>query len=288
MSECGWMADAWLLLLFCPLFLSRLCSLRRFPSAAGSDWHLHARQDSYPEDQFDSDFPRSLVAESARVDRDGSVSGVRPGAGRARNRNGPEGDHPPQKELQDELLVRETHTCSSSGREKGEVDGCSHVLCARADRLGMCGLFSFFFFPLLSCADILLFASYKWQISRPSLITDANDNYDGTTSTRYWLDIQLRWGDYDRSDRADAAAASAAAKAATATSAHCYFFFCLFVPLCVCAVTTSSDTSAPSSSTTSEHRPRRLASPLFFFLFSIGHSLFSLLLLPSLVALCSF
>ena len=89
-----------------------------------------------------------------------------------------------------------------------------------------CGLFSSSF-PLLSCADILLFASYKWQISRPSLITDANDNYDGTTSTRYWLDIQLRWGDYDRSDRAAMAPASAAAKDATATSAH----RCLF---CVC------------------------------------------------------
>jgi len=51
-----------------------------------------------------------------------------------------------------------------------------------------------------SCADILLFASYKWQISRPSLISDANDNYDGTTSTRYWIDVQLRWGDYDSHD----------------------------------------------------------------------------------------
>jgi pre-mRNA-processing factor 8 len=51
-----------------------------------------------------------------------------------------------------------------------------------------------------SCADVLLFASFKWQISRPSLITDANDNYDGTTSTRYWIDVQLRWGDFDSHD----------------------------------------------------------------------------------------
>jgi hypothetical protein len=51
-----------------------------------------------------------------------------------------------------------------------------------------------------NCADILLFASFKWQISRPSLITDANDNYDGTTSTRYWIDVQLRWGDFDSHD----------------------------------------------------------------------------------------
>lgn len=51
-----------------------------------------------------------------------------------------------------------------------------------------------------SCADILLFASYKWQISRPSLLNDGNDSFDGTTSTKYWLDVQLRWGDYDSHD----------------------------------------------------------------------------------------
>jgi len=51
-----------------------------------------------------------------------------------------------------------------------------------------------------SCADVLLFAAYKWQISRPSLITDTNDAYDGTTSTRYWVDVQLRWGDFDSHD----------------------------------------------------------------------------------------
>lgn len=51
-----------------------------------------------------------------------------------------------------------------------------------------------------SCADMLLFASYKWQISRPTLLNDANDSFDGTTSTKYWLDIQLRWGDYDSHD----------------------------------------------------------------------------------------
>ena len=51
-----------------------------------------------------------------------------------------------------------------------------------------------------SCADVLLFAAYKWQISKPSLLTDANDSYDGTTSTKYWVDVQLRWGDYDSHD----------------------------------------------------------------------------------------
>jgi pre-mRNA-processing factor 8 len=51
-----------------------------------------------------------------------------------------------------------------------------------------------------SCADILLFAAYKWQISRPSLLTDAGDTYDGTTTNKYWVDVQLRWGDYDSHD----------------------------------------------------------------------------------------
>ena len=51
-----------------------------------------------------------------------------------------------------------------------------------------------------SCADILLFAAYKWQISKPSLLTESKDTYDGTTHTKYWLDIQLRWGDFDSHD----------------------------------------------------------------------------------------
>eukprot|EP01084_Bolivina_argentea_P006621 12562_1 len=51
-----------------------------------------------------------------------------------------------------------------------------------------------------SCADILLFASYKWQLSKPSLLSDIQESYDGATSTKYWIDIQLRWGDYDSHD----------------------------------------------------------------------------------------
>merc|ERR1711981_1258022 len=42
-----------------------------------------------------------------------------------------------------------------------------------------------------SCADILLFAAYKWQIARPALLHDNKDSYDsGVTSTKYWIDIQ--------------------------------------------------------------------------------------------------
>src|SRR5690242_15864528 len=51
-----------------------------------------------------------------------------------------------------------------------------------------------------SCADVLLFAAYKkWPVSKPSLLQDSKDNFDGGT-TKFWLDVQLRWGDYDSHD----------------------------------------------------------------------------------------
>lgn len=51
-----------------------------------------------------------------------------------------------------------------------------------------------------SCADLVLFAAYKWQVSKPSLLHDTKDDYDGTTSNKYWIDVQLRWGDFDSHD----------------------------------------------------------------------------------------
>ena len=51
-----------------------------------------------------------------------------------------------------------------------------------------------------SCADILLFAAYKWNVSRPSLLADTKDLMDNTTTQKYWVDVQLRWGDYDSHD----------------------------------------------------------------------------------------
>ncbi|KAG8802728.1 pre-mRNA-splicing factor 8 [Serendipita sp. 411] len=51
-----------------------------------------------------------------------------------------------------------------------------------------------------SCADILLFSSYKWNISKPSLASDGKDSFDGITSNKYWVDVQLRWGDFDSHD----------------------------------------------------------------------------------------
>jgi len=51
-----------------------------------------------------------------------------------------------------------------------------------------------------SCGDILLFAAYKWNVSKPSLIADSRDVMDNTTTQKYWIDVQLRWGDYDSHD----------------------------------------------------------------------------------------
>ena len=50
-----------------------------------------------------------------------------------------------------------------------------------------------------SSADILLFASHQWPLSTPSMLTDTNDVFN-STATKYWLDVQLRWGDYDSHD----------------------------------------------------------------------------------------
>ncbi|KAI0377858.1 pre-mRNA processing splicing factor 8 [Hypomontagnella monticulosa] len=51
-----------------------------------------------------------------------------------------------------------------------------------------------------SCADILLFASNKWNVTRPSLLHDTKDTIEPTTTNKFWLDIQLRYGDYDSHD----------------------------------------------------------------------------------------
>ncbi|PWN94126.1 putative PRP8-U5 snRNP protein, pre-mRNA splicing factor [Acaromyces ingoldii] len=51
-----------------------------------------------------------------------------------------------------------------------------------------------------SSADVVLFSSYKWPMSRPSLLTDSRDVLDNSSSAKWWLDVQLRWGDYDMND----------------------------------------------------------------------------------------
>ena len=51
-----------------------------------------------------------------------------------------------------------------------------------------------------SCADIVLFSNYKWNVSKPSLLTEQRDSFDAGSSGKYWVDVQLRFGDYDSND----------------------------------------------------------------------------------------
>lgn len=51
-----------------------------------------------------------------------------------------------------------------------------------------------------SCADILMFASHKWNVTRPSLLHDTKDVIEPSTTNKFWLDVQLRYGDYDSHD----------------------------------------------------------------------------------------
>ncbi len=52
-----------------------------------------------------------------------------------------------------------------------------------------------------SCADILLLAANRWPIMRPSLLHDADQStFESIQSNKYWIDVQLRWGDYDSHD----------------------------------------------------------------------------------------
>lgn len=51
-----------------------------------------------------------------------------------------------------------------------------------------------------SCADILLFSAYKWPVSKPSLMGEERDVFDQKPTQKYWVDVQLRWGDFDSHD----------------------------------------------------------------------------------------
>ncbi|KFA52836.1 hypothetical protein S40293_00910 [Stachybotrys chartarum IBT 40293] len=51
-----------------------------------------------------------------------------------------------------------------------------------------------------SCADILLFASHKWNTTKPSPLYDTKDVIEPQTTTKFWIDVQLRYGDYDSHD----------------------------------------------------------------------------------------
>lgn len=51
-----------------------------------------------------------------------------------------------------------------------------------------------------SSADITLSSAAKWKVSRPSFLFTKNDEYNSTESNKFWIDIQLRYGDYDSHD----------------------------------------------------------------------------------------
>ena len=51
-----------------------------------------------------------------------------------------------------------------------------------------------------SCSDILLFATHKWNVTKPSILFDTKDITEPTTTNKFWIDVQLRYGDYDSHD----------------------------------------------------------------------------------------
>lgn len=50
-----------------------------------------------------------------------------------------------------------------------------------------------------SCCDILLVLNSKMEMTRPSLLNDYKSDSESSklSSNKFWIDIQLRWGDYD-------------------------------------------------------------------------------------------
>ena len=50
-----------------------------------------------------------------------------------------------------------------------------------------------------SCPDIVMLAADRWSVCKPSLLDASHDAFEtGLSSTKYWIDVQLRWGDYDK------------------------------------------------------------------------------------------
>ncbi|KAL0246061.1 hypothetical protein GEMRC1_007277 [Eukaryota sp. GEM-RC1] len=50
-----------------------------------------------------------------------------------------------------------------------------------------------------STADVTLIPTFKWPVSKPSLL-GATDSFDLAHTSKYWIDVQLRWGNYDTHD----------------------------------------------------------------------------------------
>jgi pre-mRNA-processing factor 8 len=51
-----------------------------------------------------------------------------------------------------------------------------------------------------SCADVLCVASHKWSVTLPFNLFVENMELSSTTTNKFWIDIQLRYGDYDSHD----------------------------------------------------------------------------------------
>ena len=51
-----------------------------------------------------------------------------------------------------------------------------------------------------SAADIVVFGAHKWPFSKPSLLHEARDTFEGGSTNKYWIDVQLRRGEFDSHD----------------------------------------------------------------------------------------
>ena len=47
---------------------------------------------------------------------------------------------------------------------------------------------------------MLILFFFKWPLSKPSLVTQSKDLHDQNPTNKYWVDVQLRWSDYDSHD----------------------------------------------------------------------------------------
>jgi pre-mRNA-processing factor 8 len=51
-----------------------------------------------------------------------------------------------------------------------------------------------------SCPDIVLEAVARWPLAKPSLLGNDNDAFSQQHTSKFWVDVQLRWGDFDSHD----------------------------------------------------------------------------------------
>lgn len=51
-----------------------------------------------------------------------------------------------------------------------------------------------------SAADITVNSMHEWEVSKPSLLHSTNDSFKAAFTDKMWVDVQLRYGDYDSHD----------------------------------------------------------------------------------------